>query len=257
MKKPTVVKTATYFTIGCLTVTLLAGCNNNDEPAATGSVRLQFSHVVGNQPLRLNSTEYTNAAGEPFRAKMFKYYVSNIRLLRTDGTEFVEPESYHLVDEADANSKTITVADVPAGDYFAVRFVLGVDSVRNFSGAQTGALDPLNGMLWDWNTGYIFVKFEGTAVASPEPDDAIVYHIGGFKNPNNIRTVSPPLNGKLAVAGARITGLNYRVDVAQLFAAPNRIEFAKTPTLMFDPRTAQMADNCANMFLVTSITAAE
>ncbi|MCU0352234.1 MAG: hypothetical protein MUD08_00625 [Cytophagales bacterium] len=249
-------KTSVYIAV-CLAVALLASCNNNDEPAATGSVRFQFSHVVGNEPLRLNSTEYTNAAGEPFRAKMFKYYVSNIRFRRADGTEYAEPESYHLIDEAAAASKTVTVANVPTGDYIAVRFILGVDSVRNFSGAQTGALDPMNGMLWDWNTGYIFTKFEGTSEASPERDKAIVYHIGGFKNPNNIRTVSPPLNGKLAVAGNRVTSLNYRVDVAQMFAAPTRIEFAKTPTLMSGPRTTQVADNCANMFLVTSITAAE
>jgi hypothetical protein len=35
----------------------------------------------------------------------------------------------------------------------AIKFLLGVDSLKNVSGIQTGALDPAKGMFWTWNTG--------------------------------------------------------------------------------------------------------
>ena len=37
-------------------------------------------------------------------------------------------------------SLNFTIKDVPYGKYKSVEFLIGVDSVRNFSGAQYGAL---------------------------------------------------------------------------------------------------------------------
>jgi hypothetical protein len=61
-----------------------------------------------------------------------------------------------------------------------MEFMIGVDSARNNSGAQTGALDPTNGMFWSWSTGYIMAKFEGTSAQSPAAANALKFHIGGF-----------------------------------------------------------------------------
>ena len=40
---------------------------------------------------------------------------------------------------------------------------LGVDSLRNVTGVQTGALDPAMDMYWTWNTGYVMAKLEAAA----------------------------------------------------------------------------------------------
>ena len=41
---------------------------------------------------------------------------------------------------------------------------LGVDSVLNYNGVHEGALDPINGMYWTWQTGYIHCKLEGKII---------------------------------------------------------------------------------------------
>jgi len=238
-----------------LVLFFFAGCDRKDGIQPSGSVQFTFSHVCGDQPLQLNTTEYTNAAGEPFRVQLFKYYISNIRFRRADGSEFVQPESYYLVDEATTSSKTFTIPNVPEGSYTGINFIIGVDSTRNVSGAQTGALDPINGMFWTWNTGYIFVMLEGESPVSTAEGNRLRYHIGGFRNPNNIRTVSPSLNGsRIAVTGGSKAIVNFRVNVAQMFESPNPISFVQTPTLMFDPATALIADNYVDMFSVVSVT---
>ena len=63
---------------------------------------------------------------------------------------------------------------------------MGVDSIRNVSGAQQAALPPSNGMFWSWSTGYIFLKAEGTSPQSA--NNSFMFHLGGFMNPNNIVT---------------------------------------------------------------------
>ena len=61
--------------------------------------------------------------------------------------------------------------------------MLGVDSVRNVSGAQTGGLDPAKGMFWTWSSGYIFFKLEGSSPKSGDVQKNLTYHIGGFQGP--------------------------------------------------------------------------
>ncbi|MDJ1480972.1 hypothetical protein QNI16_10805 [Cytophagaceae bacterium YF14B1] len=237
-----------------ISILCLISCNHTDDVTPTGQVQFQFTHVVGSLPLALNATQYTNAAGESFYVKTFKYYVSNIKFIRADGSEYAQPESYYLVNEGDSASKTFTIPNVPIGTYTGVNFMIGVDSTRNVSGAQTGALDALNDMFWSWKTGYIFVKMEGTSPSSTASGNRIEYHIGGFQNPNNIRTATFSLgNNKLYIKSDSTSSIHFQTDVGQLFQTPNLIKFAETPALMTEPKTADIADNYSDMFSIVSI----
>ena len=68
-----------------------------------------------------------------------------------------QKNDYHLVNQAIDSSLSFTIS-LAANKYDSVGFLLGVDSAGNTSGAQTGALDPLNDMFWTWNTGYVMEK---------------------------------------------------------------------------------------------------
>ncbi|MEQ1553676.1 MAG: MbnP family protein [Ferruginibacter sp.] len=59
--------------------------------------------------------------------------------------------------------------------------MIGVDSALNCSGAQNGALDPLNDMFWTWNNGYTMFKLEGKSDSSKADNNRIEHHIGGYK----------------------------------------------------------------------------
>ncbi|QJX47888.1 hypothetical protein HMJ29_13425 [Hymenobacter taeanensis] len=186
----------------------------------------------------------------------FRYYLSNFKLRKTDGTEYAVPESYFLVDEAKADSKTITLHNIPAGEYPSFSFMVGVDSTHNVSGAKAGALDPINAMFWDWNTGYIFAKLEGSSPQAPG-NHGLLLHVGGFKTPNNaIRTVSPALGAAtIQIRQDRTPTIKLQADVLRMLTGPHTIRFAQTYNVMGAGTAAMsLADNyAAGMFTVQQV----
>ncbi|MNY06961.1 hypothetical protein D3C86_1397440 [compost metagenome] len=114
--------------------------------------------------------------------------MSNIRLKKADGSWWVQPDSYFLLNLANGINPSIQLSGVPHGEYTEVSYVLGVDSLRNVSGAQSGDLSPALGMFWSWNSGYIMLKAEGL---SPNSDSgSFAYHLGGFSGKDNIVTTN-------------------------------------------------------------------
>lgn len=232
----------------------LSSCDKRvtEAPAPSGSLTIEYRNVVGTAPLVLNSDTYTTALGQQFTVSTFNYYVSNIRLRRADGTEYSEPESYHLIRESDAASKRFTLQNIPAGRYTGFTFTLGVDSARNVAGAQTGALDVSNGMFWTWNSGYIYTKLEGR---SPQAggNQQLLFHIGGFQTPSNaIRTLSPTLNGATMQVGPGLTPtIQLEADILNMFTGPNPINFTTLSNTMTGTSAVLVADNqAAGMFRV-------
>ena len=144
----------------------------------TGVVKIIFVNTVNGTPLVLNDSSYTNPFNETYKVSKLKYYVSNINVNKKNGTQ-KEKDSYHLLNEADTASLNFSFP-LKAGNYKSVDFLLGVDSAKNCSGAQSGALDPMNDMFWTWNSGYVMFKLEGSSSSSTQPNKRIEYHIGGY-----------------------------------------------------------------------------
>ncbi|MFY7707824.1 MAG: MbnP family protein [Flavobacteriales bacterium] len=170
---------------------LLFSCKKDEEENTTptpvtptvtyGEMELEMEHFFGENNFALNSA-FTTAAGEQVTFTTAKYYISNIALTKADGSTWRQEESYHLVDLSSPSSAMVHIHDVPTGDYTGLTFTVGVDSTRNVSGAQDGALSVSNNMFWSWNSGYIFVKLEGSSPASST--GSFTYHLGGFQGAN-------------------------------------------------------------------------
>jgi hypothetical protein len=220
-----------------------------------GSVTINFNNKAGSESLQLNIGNYLNANGDSFNVSKFKYYISNIVLKNADGTTFVEPECYHLIDNRKGNKYSLTLDSVPVGTYNGISFILGVDSTRNTSGAQTGALDPSNGMFWTWNQGYIFLMLEGNSPNSVGFNNAIVFHLGGFTPPYNcIRKVEPTFGTRdLILYENKVSKMEIKTDILEMFESPSLIKFAQTSEAMGGPICVTIANNCVNMFSITSI----
>ncbi len=262
MKRFSISTVAYTFALAALTLT---GCKKDDETPAnqTGKVGLEFEQTVGTDPLTLNTQTYSTPAGDQFKVTTFRQYISNIKFNKADGGSYAVPDSYYLVDAAVSGSQQIDIADVPVGDYTGVTFTVGVDSVHNVSGAQKGALDPNNGMFWTWNSGYIYTKFEGTSPQAPHAagttEGGLVFHIGGFKSPNNtIRVVSPafPSGTKLLVRTDHSPEIHFSVDVLKMFTGPNTVRFGTLSNTMGGANSVLVANNyAAGMFSVEHIHA--
>jgi hypothetical protein len=214
-----------------------------------GNFVIEFDNVVNDVSLVLDSKDYVNASGETFKVSAFKYYVSNISLTKSDGSVYKVPECYILVDAAKASTLLNELKDVPVGDYTSISFIIGVDKERNLAGAQTGALDPAQGMFWTWNSGYIFVKMEGTSPQSTAADKSLTFHIGGIVDPNNtIRTFSTDFTtgNPLRIRTDKKPQLHFKVNVASLFTGKENISFANLNLTMGGANSVRIADNYVN-----------
>lgn len=227
----------------------------NKEKQEQGTLRLSFKSVVNGAPLNLNTSSYTNAAGEAFTVSTFKYYISNITLTKLDGSELKLPDAYYLIDESKPASQSILIP-APRGGYKGFSFLLGVDSVRNVSGAQTGALDPVNGMFWSWNSGYIMAKMEGTSPASAAAGQSLTFHIGGFKGAfNAVRQIKMGSIVQLDVGPDRQPEITLAADLYTWFNYPNLVKFQQTSTIHVPGEDAwKVSGNYQNMFRITNVS---
>ena len=245
---------------------VFVGCKKDSDPPVTppvttpGEVDLQFNNVVGTKPLALDGTAYATPAGETFTVSTLEYYVTNIKLTKSDGTVYAAPNSYFLVDQSKPATQHLALTGVPAGTYTGLSFVLGVDSTTTKADPLqlTGALNPANNMYWSWNTGHIFMKMEGQ-VTSVTPAYPLTCHIGGYTAPYDaIVTVTPPLNGStLTVNGDHSATLLVQADVLKLFDGVNHVTLSKYSNAMRPGAEAlQVAQNYqAGMFSVAKAQA--
>lgn len=229
-----------------LVVLLLLPVLNNFGQQHT--LTISFCNRVGDQALMLGKT-FQNPFGENIRISHFKYYISNIVLIDNNDQSFLLSDASFLIDEADASSKVIKLLS-PVKNMKAIGFLLGVDSIRNVSGVQTGALDPMNGMFWTWNTGYIYAKLEGSSDSSHAPAHYFAYHIGGYKTGENA-TRKITLN---LPASQNNKKLNFMItaNIDQWFKSKNAIRIAQVPVCESTGVLAlKIADNYSTMFTIT------
>jgi hypothetical protein len=220
------------------------------KPTPKTQVQIQFNNYVGNSVLQLDST-YKNELGQAFTVSNFKYYISNVCLKNVDGKNYVIRD-YFLINELEEESKKITLNNIPEGNYTSIEFMLGVDSLHNCSGLQSGALDPVNGMFWAWNTGYVFLKLDGQSSASKSVGHIFEYHIGGYKQPaNSMRKITLNLkNNKLVSASNPLLSLSIKADVLEVLKTPTVIDFSKLPSVTDTRNASIIANNYADMFSV-------
>lgn len=154
-----------------------AACGKNNDPVAN-NLALHFNNTFKNTTIVLGdaasakATANTSAEGQVHHFSELKYVISNIRLVKADGTEF----PYHVndldrgatvVNHAKPQTLDYVLSNIPVGEYRQIKFGLGVrpdlntlDQAKfpNFY-AAAGANDTE--MMWEWGTGFRFTKIEG------------------------------------------------------------------------------------------------
>jgi hypothetical protein len=153
---------------------------------------LRIKPMFGNQQLTIGTGNYVTAAQDTVSVTRFRFYISSLRFIFSDGSEFTESDSYHLVDAEDSSTLQLSLKNIPAKEIASLEFCIGVDSLASVSGALGGDLDPVKGMYWAWNSGYINAKLEGE-IRSAAPENQFEFHIGGYLPPyQSIRRISLP-----------------------------------------------------------------
>lgn len=243
----------------------LTSCKKDDVATSTGTVALEFENTVGADAMVLGTGNYKNALNQDFTISTFKYYLSNLKLNKADGSSYAVPDSYYLIDQSKSDSQHIDLSGVPVDDYVSMTLTLGVDSTRTKAGNFTGVLSSNNGMYWDMNgPEFINLKLEGYSPQAPRANGAatggLIFHIAGYKHAstNTIRTITVPFptGVKLLVRADHSPEIHTQVDAAKLFGNPNPVSFATTYNIMGGTPAARIADNiAAGMFSVEHIHA--
>jgi hypothetical protein len=219
-------------------------------PAFLGAqVNLQFNNMANGKSLVLQDSAYQNAFGEDYQLTRLRYYLSNVQLLGA------KPSAISNVFLVDAAAPEPVVLQLKPGVYKSLQFTLGVDSALNCSGAQAGALDPMKGMFWTWNTGYIYFKMEGYSAASTADLQRIEYHIGGYRSPYiAARNISLQLPQPLRVKAGEQYNISIAANLDRFWQGATDLHIAQQALLMQPGKEAfQLADNIAGMFTVQAV----
>ncbi|MGV3709061.1 MAG: MbnP family copper-binding protein [Gemmatimonas sp.] len=227
---------------------ITAACSDSTSPEDTSprAVTVNFKPMVGTAAFVCGqaypSLGTSSSTGTPTE---FMMYVSNVRLLKADGSEtpitLTQDNKWQIDDvalldfaqggtgtacassTADVNAKV--VGTVPGGNYTGLRFDVGLPFVKNH-GNQATAAGPLSStaMFWSWNAGYIAARIDMRTTGKP---GGWYMHVGSTGcSPSTNATTVPTSCTARNVATYTLTGFNASsnvviADLKTLFATTN------------------------------------
>lgn len=168
-----------------------------------------------------------------------KFYLSDIRFY-IDKSLVGNLDKKHLLMDLD-NPGGLLIPLNKDLIFDSITFDLGIDSLTNISGVLGEDLDPVYGMYWTWQSGYINMKLEGKSSASASRNHSFTYHIGGYLSPYNaLQTI------KLKVVPGK--NLNIAFDIASILQSVN----LKSCSEIMSPglQSIIMAQNAAASFKI-------
>ncbi|WKW46801.1 hypothetical protein P3875_01630 [Myroides sp. JBRI-B21084] len=255
---------------------LYAACTNDDdstiiEENTFGNAEFYFDNGVNGDKLILGSS-YKNSNGETLTINRFNYIISNVVLIKADGTEYVYPKakSYFIISE-EADLHTISLKDIPAGDYTKVKFGLGVDNQRYLEGEAVQQefwnYAAQHNLTWTWSTGYRFINFEGTFTPSQANKSqklaeqfGFQIHQGSNSATDNYREIVLNLPTTARVRKGESPNIHIVTDANKIVDGTNKIILkdnlnpaGTNATIMGGENLIKIAENSLNMFTVDHV----
>lgn len=110
----------------------LTSCVDHEK---TGTIQINFQHVIGSEDLQLNNLNYTNSAQNLYQINEVKYFVSKIYFITEDDkmVKVTQDDGIHYVDLNYPNTATWLLKDIEEAEYKYVQFVFGLDEEDNSS----------------------------------------------------------------------------------------------------------------------------
>ena len=185
---------------------------------------LDFRPTWDAKPLELEALRHETGAGELLSVTRLSALLSGAALETADGN-WVEVTPAHAWIDLASGRLRWTLNPVPPGQYRALRFWIGPDSVENHADpAKRLPDDPLspglNGLHWDWQGGYIFMALEGRYRSGNGPIGGYSLHFARDPRRTRVSLVVP-----LDLTRNGVLRLDW--DLASLFRLPWPISLAR------------------------------
>ena len=172
-----------YAAFAALSLFTFSSCHkdhdNHDDHTHTGTagaLEFEMEHTFGASAFQVN-TPYVDANGDTVVYSSGNYYISHIRLIKTDGS-YYESVVTHEINLAIPGSAMIDIEDIPNGDYTGVQFALGTDTSAvfgNVSGSVANAAFDYE--AYNANGPAFTSTFDFGGVLTIAPDAAPVLHM--------------------------------------------------------------------------------
>lgn len=216
--------------------------------APSTNVIVKLIPVFNNQKLILNDKEYLTKQNDTIRITLFKMYLGNFRFISDEKSKSKMPAEYFLIDAEDTATFTLNFNTILSSRVNQLELLIGVDSLTNVSGALDGDLDPIKGMFWAWNTGYVSAKMEGNFKNGNISKNKFEFHIGGYQKPyESSRKIILNFPDIKVVANETLE-IECYVDLAEWFNGNTTIQLTQLNTVVHPCKTSsQLADNYSKM----------
>jgi hypothetical protein len=152
--------------LSLLAMVLFVGACKKDTsstPASTAMGALYFHlHTdVDSNEVDNYGDIYTTSLGRKISVNLAQMYITNIQMIKTDGTIYSIPNRILL---KQMQTEEYFIANIPTGTYKSVRFDVGLDTTDNAK-AATADTSLNHSEMWFGSAaqpgGYVFVNFQG------------------------------------------------------------------------------------------------
>jgi hypothetical protein len=263
--KNTLKNTVAFLAMALALVSCTKDSVNNDV-SGTGSLKIQYENGFADNLLVFGSATVPTSNNEVLKISKIKYIVSNIVLIKEDGSTFTYPksQSYFIVDEATPASLLLNLTNIPAGNYKAVKFGIGVDQDQ----FNLGATNQIN--FWDeaqvagmasnnWADGFKHIVFEGT-FTSPTitTNTPFIVHTGQTGTDYNYTEVSLDLPTNALVRNNITPQIHLSTDLSQLIDGAHKISLSAnsnigTGAILDGANLTLVTENISEMFSVEHV----
>jgi cytochrome c peroxidase len=218
--------------------------------AAAADLRVEFIPQFNGTPLAFDALKNQTAAGQKISVTRLDFLASDIALRRADGIWIGKTNWFAYISARDGKTN-FSLENIPAGNYNAIRFQIGLPPQVNHSdSAQWPANHPLNPdvnhLYWGWSREYVFLALEGTWQNSGE-QSGFSFHLATDRER---MTVELPVAFDLDSSRA----IQVALDVGKIFSGPNPIALSgardTTHSRTNDLLAVQLRQNVERAFAV-------
>lgn len=204
-------------------------CSACSKP--TGHITLNFSFVVDNDSLRLDTCMYQNAAGNLYEVNDVQYFISKVMLVDDAGNTFdiIDNQGIHYVDIRIPGTLRWNISDeIPVNHYTRIAFLFGLEGAQNTTGYFPNP--PENNMSWPdmIGGGYHYMKINGRWIDKAGVRQPFNLHTGKIANntgfADNTFTVTLPLE-QFTVSKNSNSKLTLQMNVNAWFTNPYLFDF--------------------------------
>ena len=156
-------------------------CFSCHRQSPVGLLQIHFATEVDGAQLQYDVLDYVNDAGNHYEVNEVRYFISRVKLLKSDGTEvtIADNSGVHYYDSDIAYTHDWLISDeILVGKYERISFVFGLDGVQNKTGFFVNP--PETNMAWPdpIGGGYHYMQINGKWLNTNEQLTPFCLHTG-------------------------------------------------------------------------------